>query len=61
MAISKGEQKGGIFGYYCLSSDVGDLTARAKKDDCWSGSWAYCIDTGALYMYDRDNENWTEQ
>lgn len=61
MAISKGEQKGGIFGYYCLSSDVADLDARAEKDKCWSGSWAYCMDTGDTYMYDAENKRWIPQ
>lgn len=61
MAINFGEKKGGIFGYYCLSSDVADLATRAEKDKCWSGSWAYCMDTGDTYMYDAENKRWIQQ
>lgn len=61
MAISKGEQNGNRFGYYCLSGDVAGLDARAKQDKCWTGSWAYVIDTGAMLMYDAENERWVEQ
>lgn len=59
--INFGEKNGGIFGYYCLSGDVADLDARAEKDGCWSGSWAYCIDTGDTYMYDADGKRWILQ
>lgn len=59
--ISKGEQKGNLFGYYCLSSDMADLVERAKADKCWQGSWAYCIDTGDTYMWDSDSEQWRAQ
>lgn len=61
MAISFGEKKGGIFGYYGLSSDVADLDARAAKDGCWTGSWFYAIDTGDTYMYDAENKRWIQQ
>lgn len=40
MAINKGEQKGGIFGYYCLSSDVADLDARAETRGVADGNVA---------------------
>lgn len=59
--ISKGEQKGNLYGFYCLSSDLTDLTARAKELKCWQGSWAYCIDDGSTYMWDSESEEWREQ
>lgn len=59
--ISPSEKKGRLYTYYCLAADVTNLEARAEADKCWSGSCAYCIDTGDLYMYDAENKQWRKQ
>lgn len=60
MAIDFGGKHGGVYKYYCMSSDLDDLTARAIKDKCWSGSRVHCIDTNKDYMYDLGSNDWYE-
>lgn len=59
--INQGEKNGNRYGFYCLSSDLTDLTEKAKELECWQGSWAYCIDTGDTYMWDSDSKQWRAQ
>ena len=44
--------------YYCLSADV---SALPTGDGMYTGCTAYCVDTGDLYMYDAENEQWRMQ
>ena len=44
--------------YYCLSKDAVNLP---KDDELFTGSSAYCVDTGDLYMYDAETKIWRKQ
>jgi len=44
-----------------MSADVSKLPKRAiypKYKDLTTGSTAYCVDTGELYMYEFTSDNW---
>lgn len=54
----------GVWEYYGLDADVSKLPTRAvypKYKDLPSGSYAFCIDTGVVYMYSSSDDNWYEQ
>ena len=44
--------------YYGLSADVAKLPTY---DDLGTGSSAYCVDNGALYMYKATTKDWVLQ
>ena len=44
--------------YFGLSTDVAKLP---KYDDLATGSTAYCVDNGALYMYNAAGKTWVSQ
>lgn len=50
--------------YYGLSADVAKLPTKAEYPqytDLKTGSIAYCIDTGAVYMYEESSDTWYAQ
>lgn len=50
--------------YYGLSSDVAKLPRREvypQYTDLKTGSTAYCVDDGSLYMYEESTDIWYEQ
>ena len=47
-----------IRSYSGLSTDVSKLP---KYDDLATGSSAYCVDSGAIYMYDATAKTWRLQ
>lgn len=50
--------------YLGLSTDIAKLPKVAtypEYTDLKTGSTAYCVDTGDLYMYEASNDNWYEQ
>lgn len=44
--------------YFGLSTDVAKLP---KYDDLATGSSAYCVDNGALYMFNANSKTWVLQ
>lgn len=44
--------------YFGLSSDISKLP---KYEDLATGSNAYCVDNGNLYMYNAVSKTWVEQ
>lgn len=44
--------------YFGLSTDIAKLP---KYDDLATGSTAYCVDNGNLYMYNATSQTWVEQ
>lgn len=48
---------GGIRGYEGLSKDIYKLP---KYDDLWTGSSAFCVDTGQLFKYESTTKTWYE-
>lgn len=52
------EKKGNIYTFYGLSSDIDHLpTVKAIG----TGSIAYFVDDGSLYMYEATTKTWHEQ
>lgn len=50
------------FVYYCISSELEEAKEAAKaKGNKKSGSVIYCTDTATIYMYNEDDDSWTEQ
>lgn len=50
--------------YLGLAADVAKLPTRAKYPqyvDLKTGSTAYCVDDGSLFMYEESSDNWHEQ
>ena len=50
--------------YTGLSTDVDKLPTKEKYPeykDLGSGSTAYCVDTGDLYMYEQSSDKWYQQ
>lgn len=60
-----GSRKDGKYSFTGLSSDVGSLpeTIRigSEGNALGSGSTAYCVDTGELYMYEASSKKWYKQ
>ncbi len=44
--------------YFCLSADVTDLP---NDKEMFTGCSAYCVDTGDVYLWDSENEQWRKQ
>jgi len=44
--------------YFGLSTDIDKLP---KYEDLATGSSAYCVDSGDLYMYNADSKTWVQQ
>lgn len=47
--------------FYGLSADVSSLPTDLDVSVLGSGSVAYCIDNGTVYMYEETNKQWYEQ
>lgn len=57
--VHETKQEGGTFVVlYGLSADIAELPTN---EDIMMGSTAYCVDTGAVYMYDNVNKTWVAQ
>lgn len=51
-------KKGNVYEFKGLSKDVSKLP---KVQSIGTGSTAYCIDNGILYMYEKTTKTWYEQ
>lgn len=47
--------------YQGLSKDVGKLPTQKNNSDLATGSTAYCIDSGELYIYESLTGQWYKQ
>lgn len=50
--------------YYGLSADVSKLPTKAiypQYTDLKTGSYAYCVDDGSVFMYEESTDMWHEQ
>lgn len=50
--------------YYGLSADVAKLPKKSvcpEYTDLKTGSTAYCVDDGSLYMYEESSDTWYAQ
>lgn len=57
-SVENGKRK-----YYGLLSDVYKLPTRraySQYTDLKTGSTAYCVDDGSLYMYEESTDTWYE-
>lgn len=52
-------------GYMCLSSDIANLPTNPdielEHEKMYNGCYAYCLDTGDLYMYNAATDQWVLQ
>lgn len=51
--------EGNKIAYSGLSADISKLPKTNESLE--TGSTAYCIDTGVLYMYEKTSKTWYEQ
>ena len=59
-AVPSGESgSSGIREYRLLSKDISLLNSKVTY--CATGSTAYVVDTGALYMFHAETKTWYEQ
>ena len=60
--------KGQMSGYHSVFVNTDDITgadevmtAKAKSEKWRHGSEAYDVETGIIYLWDAENENWVAQ